>query len=335
MTESIFRRIYSYRESENKGAKENFLIEIFAFCLNTDKRFLNDFLFEIGLVSDDKTKIKTQSAYKYGRPDLEINITSTDTCILIECKVEHFERENQLEDYKKILLEKKVKNRHLVYLTKYYEHRTNDLTSVEFKPLRWSDIYRIIDDNNSQITNELKTYLKNENMEDNKNFNYTDLSVLNTITSTLSKMDEVLDGIRDFYKSQIGPMAIKSSWNSRLQEKYYASYKEFGANPENYKFSISIGYFWMWEDGEVWLGIRIKIPTADNYKNSHKYIPLIEQNLTDWELEDSTAYVTGKYQKVASFIVDEEEQIPAMVDYLKECIKQLNGLKKIDPTIFD
>ena len=40
---SIFDRIYSYRARENKDSKENFLIEIFAFCLQTDELFFKSF----------------------------------------------------------------------------------------------------------------------------------------------------------------------------------------------------------------------------------------------------------------------------------------------------
>ncbi|MFM2337270.1 MAG: hypothetical protein RL115_463, partial [Bacteroidota bacterium] len=114
MTESVFSKIYSYRERENKDSKENFLIEIFAHCLLADKKLFSDFLDLLELQADKEASIKTQSTYEFGRPDIEINLPSTNTCILVECKIEHFERANQLEDYKKILAGKKVASRHLV-----------------------------------------------------------------------------------------------------------------------------------------------------------------------------------------------------------------------------
>src|SRR5690606_24369767 len=191
MTSSIFSKVYSYRERENKNSKENFLIEIFAHCLEVDKRFLSNFLGLIALNSDDEISIETQVVYDYGRPDLEINLLKSKTCILVECKVEHYERDNQLEDYMKILLEKDVKQKHLVYLTKYYENKEITNPKIAFEIINWTDIYKLINDDNHLLTLELKTYLKDENMEDTKNFDYNDITSLMTIAGTITKMDAV------------------------------------------------------------------------------------------------------------------------------------------------
>lgn len=136
MTESIFSKIYSYRERESQTPKENYLTEIFAHCLRTDKIFLQNFLKKLRLSPDNATTIKTQVPYEFGRPDIEINIPSTKTCVLIECKIEHFERPNQLEDYKKILESKNLSKRHLVYLTKYYEFRENSNKNIKLHLMR-------------------------------------------------------------------------------------------------------------------------------------------------------------------------------------------------------
>src|ERR1035437_9767476 len=120
MSESVFSRVFSYRQRENHSPTENYLTEIFAFCLESDIGFRNDFLKELEIpFSEESIKITTQEIYEtYGQPDIEINFG--DTCILIECKVEANERLNQLEDYCLILCnEKKHSNKHIVYLTKY------------------------------------------------------------------------------------------------------------------------------------------------------------------------------------------------------------------------
>jgi hypothetical protein len=87
MSESVFTKVYSYRERENKNSKENFLTEIFAHCLYSDKNLLNNFFKQLKIESDAEVIIKTQSSYEFGRPDIEINIPATNTCILIECKI--------------------------------------------------------------------------------------------------------------------------------------------------------------------------------------------------------------------------------------------------------
>lgn len=170
MTESIFSKIYSYREQKEKDSKENYLIEIFAYCLNTDIKLRENFLALLGLKDEEHIIIKTQTPYEFGRPDIEINIPSTKTCILIECKIEHYERPNQLSDYKKILENKDVLKRHLVYLTKYYDCRENHNKKIEFHPLKWLDIFNLIGNTNSILSQELKNFLKIEKYGRNKKF---------------------------------------------------------------------------------------------------------------------------------------------------------------------
>ena len=332
MTESVFSKIYSYRERENKNSKENFIIEIFAHRLQTDLKLLVDFLATLELEPDEETIIKTQSIYEFGRPDIEINIPSTKTCILIECKIEHLERPNQLEDYKKILESKRNTKRHLIYLTKYYDFRKNINRKINLHLLKWFDIFQIIDEDNTALSQELKSYIKDENMSESKNFTYTDLTVLKTITGTIRKMDEVLDGIKEYYESKIGILSKESARSTRLKDEWYSTYEGFD-NPGNYFFSISFGFIW-WDD-EIWLGSRVYISKAEKYKKTEAYLKLFKRVLKNWEVEEFDNCVTiGDYKPIAQFIIDEEEQIPAMVEFLKVGVDELETLKKVDPKIF-
>jgi hypothetical protein len=332
MIDSLFSKIYSYRERANKDSKENFIIEIFAHCLQTDSKLLSDFLDYLGLEPDNQTHIKTQSIYEFGRPDIEINIPSTKTCILIECKIEHFERQNQLEDYKNILENKINTKRHLVYLTKYYDFRENKNKKIELHLLKWFDIFQIIDDENNLLSKELKSYIKDENMSESKNFNYTDLTVLKTITGTIRKMDEVLDGIKEYYESKIGTLSKESARSTRLKDEWYSTYQGF-EHPSSHFFSISFGFIW-WDD-EIWLGSRVYISTSEKYKKTDNYIKLFKRVLKNWEIEEFDNSITiGDYKPLAQFIIDEEEQIPAMVNFLKQGVDKLESIKKVDPKIF-
>jgi hypothetical protein len=279
MTESIFSKIYSYRGRENKNSKENFIIEIFAHCLQTDKKLLNDFLEYLDINGDEETNIKTQSIYEFGRPDIEINIPSTKTCILIECKIEHFERPNQLEDYKKILESKNNTKRHLLYLTKYYDFRENNNKKINLHLLKWFDVFQIIDEENSALTQELKSFIKDENMSESKNFTYTDLTVLKNITGTIRKMDEVLDGIKEYYESKIGTLSKESARSTRIKDEWYSTYQGFDHQSSHF-FSISFGFMW-WDD-EIWLGSRVYISTSEKYKKTDSYLKLLYRPPNSW-----------------------------------------------------
>jgi hypothetical protein len=333
MTASFFSKIYSYREKENTHSKENFIIEIFAHCLLTDSKLLNDFLDYLDLNVDEKATIKTQTIYEYGRPDIEINLPSTKTCILIECKIEHFERPNQLEDYKRILETKINTKKHLVYLTKYYDFRENKNRKIKQHLLKWFDIYQIIDENNTLLSQELKSYIKDENMSESKNFTYTDLTVLKNITGTIRKMDEVLDGIKEYYESKIGILSKDSARSTRLKDEWYSTYQGFGHTSTSHFFSISFGFIW-WDD-KLCLGSRIYISTAEKYKKTNEYLKLLKRVLKNWEIEEFDNCVTiGNYKPIAQFIIDEEEQIPEMVKFLKQGVDKIESLKKYDPKIF-
>jgi len=118
MVESIFSRVFAYRQRENHSPTENFLNEIFAYCLENDVLFQKSFfnlILNSSLPQDD-IEISTQESYiGYGRPDIEISFDNTS--ILIECKVESSERKNQLNDYCGILInQKKQLNKYLIFI---------------------------------------------------------------------------------------------------------------------------------------------------------------------------------------------------------------------------
>jgi len=330
--ESIFSKVYSYREREKKNAKENFLTEILAHCLLKDDIFLTSFLQLLKLGFENPILIKTQPpVYDYGRPDIEINLCKSKICILIECKIEHHERLDQLEDYKKILHEKNVNERHLVYLTKYYEYKENKNSKIKFSPIRWSDIYSLIEEKNNQITQELKSFLKDENMAETKKFSYNNITTLLNITETLSKMDEVIDSIKDYFEKGIGKLPKGSSRSTRLKDNWYVACYDVGKSSKSKsKFEIAVGF--MWTNTDVYVGIRIYI-----YKHAEteKIKELFSEKLKKWNLEkraDDYVFTSSKF--VTEYVISDEEQFLQMREFLKTRIDELIDSKKSNPNIF-
>ncbi len=70
--------------------------------------------------------------------------------------------------------------------------------------------------------------------------------------------------------------------------------------------------------------------------NVFRRFKFFKRYLKNWEIEDDwdNCYIFGKYAPVGQFIIDEDEQVPAMVQFLRECTDELEALKKIDPKIF-
>lgn len=322
---SIFDKIYSYRESETKNARENFLSEIFSFCLSTDNFFLYDFLALLEISEMENFNITTQKVYEFGRPDVEIQ--SLTTSILIECKVDSSERFDQLNDYKKILDGFITGKKNLVYLTKYHEAKNLKFDCVKFHEIKWSQIFKIINENNLQITQQLKLYLKDQNMADTNNFNYYDLSALKSIAGTIEKMDEILNGIKPMFYSYIGNFSKDSSRSTRLKESRYVNYYDLNYKGE-YIYSIEAGFYWWNHD--VTVGLRIYIPNKTKDKFSKQIIEFVNENLVNWNEEVWDGAHNYWYEKsLAEFIPDNKDQIPEIISYLHNGIEELAIFKNL------
>lgn len=191
----------------------------------------------------------------------------------------------------------------------------------------------MIDNNNSELSKELKSFIKDEDMAESKNFDYTDLIVLNNVSGTISKMDEVLDGVKEYFKTKIGKTLTKDSARSTgMKNHWYSAAYQF-YHPSEYLFEIQIAFMW-WN--EIYLGIRIYIDTSSKLKNTEQYLTLFKKVLKGWSTYKADNYVVISNQKpIAQFIIDGGEQIPAMVKFLKESIDKIETLKTINPRIFD
>ncbi|MFD1257777.1 PD-(D/E)XK nuclease family protein [Mucilaginibacter terrae] len=327
--ESLFSKLYTYRQRENKSDLENFSTELLSYCVKTDKKFKKDFLKLINCIDDDIIYISTQQSYPvFGRPDIQIE---TERCIiLIENKVDSPEGENQLNRYTSILqTSKKIK--HLIFLTKFYEHKDIE-DNVIYSNIKWWDVSSLINENNDTTTILFKEFLIENRVSMDNNFTHIDLVTLENITNVISKMDEGIDSIREYFTPRLGSFSKDSSRSTRLGDGGYYIYKNVG-NP--HKFNIDLGYYWYWAEETIYLGLRVWIP----FKNSEKdYLKdFFNENLksTPWEKEiweKSMAF--GIYRKLNEVIAIEEEQLPSITKFFKENIDTLYNLKILNPSIF-
>ncbi len=328
--QSIFSKIYPYRQKEAKNNLENYLIEIFAFCLDNDACFRNRFLQQLDLADENPINIATQRSYDgFGRPDIEIDLPSAR--VIIECKVESTERADQLQDYARLLKESTQKRRILIYLTKYYEAKSVNEEGA-FRNIKWCDIDALIDDSCGPITNQLKTFLKEYEVAMDNNFNNIDLVCLENIPATIAKMDEVIDSVSGYFAEEFGPLSKYSSRSTRLRESGYYNNRVFG---DPGKFSIDVGFLWWGEDdGCIYLTIGVWIPSKDD--SSREVIEFFKTNLKDWKPEDwDDAVYISTYKSLQEIIVQEKDHVPAMSVFLKEGIAELAELKRLDGGLFE
>lgn len=206
MHRSIFSNTFSYRQRVNSTPLENFLTEIFSFCLCKDILFREDVfskILKINLVNDN-FQSKTQADYNILRPDIEV--TFEDTIILFECKVKSPKRVDQVGNYAKLLTDQKQSGvkKYLVFLTKYFEREIIDALDVELIHIRWHEINSIINEKHTQITQQLKLFLNENEMDKVQNFLLTDLTALNTISITISKLDSIMEEIEQIFIEKFG-----------------------------------------------------------------------------------------------------------------------------------
>jgi len=335
MEESLFTRIYKYRETPNKAANENYLTEILAYCLEIDDIFRAKFFSEVIRIDYKKEEIKinTQMAYeKYGIPDIEINFQ--DTILLIECKIEQKEGDNQLENYSNILtkLKSKISNRHLIYLTKYYDQKEFESSIIDFHQIRWFSIYDLINDDNLQITKELKSFLKDLGMEKVKNFNIQDLLALQIIPMTLSKMDEVIDSVKNQFTKQFGGFSKDSSRSTRLINSHYSNYVTL--NYEGSEYWIDVGFFWWNDEVEIpKVCVMIEYPQKKFDYPEFKQIlkkELVEKHGWKQDTGDNRDFILVD-QPLTDFIEQEMDSVPAIREFLLDQFKILEQIQKQYP----
>ncbi len=144
--ESIFTNPYKYRESSEKNDLENYLTELFAGILKKDKGFLKDFLRKVNCLFEnlEEVNVRTQTSFKINakplRPDIQIEI-GLEHIILIENKVDAYERTDQLKDYCEILNSLNIfSNKHLVYISKFFEFKNIKVSNINFQELIWKEI---------------------------------------------------------------------------------------------------------------------------------------------------------------------------------------------------
>ncbi|MBX7204888.1 MAG: PD-(D/E)XK nuclease family protein [Bacteroidia bacterium] len=337
MIESLFTRAFSYRQRENHSPLENYLTEIFAFCIEADLQFRHTFhkkLLNISLPKKTFTITTQQKYVGFGRPDIEIIFDNT--AIIIESKVEAGERFNQLADYCEILnLHKSEENKHIVLLSKYYEHREINSGKVSLHLLRWFDIYNIIDDSHNEITRQLKIFLKEQGMEKIKNFNIQDMLAMKTIPETITKMDEVLEQFKPQFEKHFGGFSKDSSRSTRLPSSCYINYVTL--NFGKIRYWLLVGFFWWWnEDIEIpHVGLSLEIPKKDY--NGSELETILDKELVEkkqWELDEfETIYYYSALKPLTEFITQEEDNIPSIKKYIDTNLRTLLDLQAKYPRL--
>lgn len=312
---SIFQNLYKYTQSEKRNQKENFLTEIFAYCLLNDNAFRNNFLNEIGInESIDVFSCNTQhNTDELGRPDVLVKFN--DTIMVIECKIESGQEETQLERYAEYLMKQKTKKRHLIYLTKYSETPNLNSNKIKFTHLRWYKVYNLLSNCETQFSKELSNYLKAEKMSKHISFSEKDNQIVSVVSENVANMKEFLNILANDLK---GLTKKKFSFDKELK---YASY---GIRSDFFGAVMRIGFFQYENDTETQISISIDSFSKNHkkYNAINKYFILKNWDYYDNDKEDKRTWYSSK--PFSFFIENDTFKTESAIDFLLDKFAKVN-----------
>jgi len=317
LKKSIFTNAYSYRKRENKNNLENYLIEIFAYCLDIDIDLRTSFLALLN-IKDSFENIDTQFSINASRPDIIINCK--DSIIFIECKIEANESPGQLERYKNEIEKSGKANKIIVYLTKYYENK--DCTTI-----RWKDISNLIKSRYNILSIEMNKFLNENNVIMETNFNPLDLVILKNIDSVIFKMAEALHSAKEFFEREVCPLQSNSPEIGLRTQKWFGYYK----SQNTIIREVDIGFMWHFKNDEnIYAAISFVIT-----KFSHEIeIEKVRSETSDWKKDENETEIWFSKRKNLADILSSENQVQEIKTFFVDAITAFNKIRIQFPNHF-
>ena len=310
---NLFDRLYKYKQSLKRHNKENFLTEIFAYCLENDEIFRNKFLTLINYQKEYfDFKVKTQFVdYDLGRPDLHITIDS-DTILLIECKVDSKQQITQLSRYNEILRKSNSTKNYLIFLTKFYENFThqND-TTIIFKDIRWYQIFELLRHSENLISKELSNYLSAQKMDSSISFTENDKLAVSFISENIQNMNALITRFSDILKRYNNSDKVKFD---KLNDLIYNGH--YGVSAGFKHGTAWLGFFQNENNDEMQICISLIIPKKT--KQSNQLVNFLELNQwVCYGIEDDVSKECYKCSGISFFIEENIFQIKKACDFVE------------------
>lgn len=324
--------LYKRQKNSNKTPLEDFTTEIFVGVLEENQELLDKYVNEILKIDGSNYSINSQ--VKYSLCDekdciIDMVIKNEDTICFVENKVNSLEGDRQLERYSKLLKvikQNEGKKIYLRYCTKFYDKK--ELDDINFIQYRWSDIYRFLEEytEENNFIEEYLEFLEEEGMSSAGDFNYQDLIVMSTINSTIAKMDECLDNVKDTLINNFGKPYERDS--ERLKEIVKSETYKMWVNDIIGDCGSRIDVGFTLESG---LETQAPFLSVDLfvYPNNNKYEYIISkqeelESLFDINYSDDDRILFSFEKPLCDFIT-KESQINLMCDWFNE---KINKVKK-------
>ncbi len=244
LTVSLFERLYVYRQKEGKNDRENYLTELLAGVLRATPQLLEALLGRVGLgqVAGQALEVQTQVSHPEGRPDISIRSADGKVMLLVECKLEAGEGDEQLSRYEAILARCGPVYGVVLFLTKYYEPPR----AGQVQYLRWHDLYALSGKvEGGELLEGFREYLALHSLHLHMSFSPIDLLTLENIQANLRKMDEVLNTVEPLFRGAAG-----GSYQNTQSRLRWLSSGWYGFNAAISGSQVEVG-FWSYQGGPV------------------------------------------------------------------------------------
>jgi len=262
--ESLFSKLFRYRERENRSPEEDYMTELLAYILQNHRSCLLSFLKECNIIEEgieiEEIMVTTQYILNNSesRPDIAIKLTDESgkqSIVFVENKINAAEGPNQLQRYFSYLSKENHKNLcscYLIYITKNYDSKENlDFLSekrekVSFIQLRWWQVYQILKlYEEIEVIRETLKFMKVRGLSMSRKFTSFDINTLMNMNRVREMVQESLSGKIEelFYKIS----GIKYNMPSAESQLRTTGRYIYMGNQDDW-FWIGIGY---WFEGKT------------------------------------------------------------------------------------
>lgn len=358
--ESLFLKLFRYRERKDRSPEEDFMTELLAYILKNHTEVLLSLLIEFNVIESNldisNLYVDTQYTIKdkengYGsRPDIIIKFkdyNKNQYFILIENKIDSKEGTNQLSRYFSFLEEqsKNGKIATLIYLTKNYDSKefNEDMlegpyNQVKFIQIRWWQLYQILKKYQEvEIIGETLKFMKERGLSMSRRFSIMDINALMSINRIKEMLLESLSGpVEDKYNLVTGTKYSITSADSELRNTgryiYMSNQKEW--------FWIGIGY-WIggklinegYPDLRVIVGIKPYHEERENVINAFKEFSYSNKLWPNFGLEYEQNW-GGIWRKISlKEFVSGDDHIEEIQQWFLEGLKDIEEFKNIYPQL--
>lgn len=340
----LFKTLFNLQIKSSGEPLEDYLTEIFAYCLTQDKIMLGDFLKKFKIAPPDIEGFSLTTQYELkalqhhhsdSRPD--IALISNSNTVFFENKVDSDEGRNQLQRYAEHLDKSHTKNRVLVYITRDYASKNkqeitcNCLNDIEFIQLRWHNIFRFLKSyKDNPIVYELLKFMKHNNLAMNNQYNPVDILTMMNFAKVSRTMDETIIGeVSQLFEQTVGKKRTQDS--SRLTQLFNHDRYVYYAECEN-KVHFFLGY-WMNSDSEKdypEVGIEIEIsPASESNSIIREVFHKISKEYESWEghdLNNPKKWAMVYRKKSLQGFLSDENHVESIKSFLKEALAELGTI---------